>query len=57
MKIRNKERLSLYFFKFIRRLKLREYFHLAPSNSDNNNAISEDKRSELKWKTVNENKE
>ena len=57
MKIRNKEHLSLDFFKFIRRLKLREYFHSAPSNSDNNNAISEDKRSELKWKTVNENKE
>ena len=51
MKIRNKEGLSLDFFKFIRRLKLREYFHLAPSNSDNNNAISKDERSELKWET------
>ena len=47
----NKERLSLDFFKFIRRLKLREYFHSAPSNSDNNNDISKDERSELKWKT------
>ena len=47
----NKKRLSLDFFKFIRGLKLREYFHSAPSNSDNNNDISKDERSESKWKT------
>ena len=47
----NKERLSLDFFKFIRRLKLQEYFHSATSNSGNNNDISKDERSKLKWKT------
>ena len=48
----NKEKLSLDFFHFIRRLKLHEQFHTNPPNASTDEPCT-DERSKLKWKSKN----
>ena len=53
----NKEQLTLDFYHFICRLKLKEYFHFNPphNNQDNpkNHVTTDDKRSNLNWSNKN----
>ena len=53
----NKEQLKLDFYHFIRRLKLKEYFHFNPphNNQDNpeNHVTTNDERSNLNWSNKN----
>ena len=53
----NKEQLTLDFYHFIRRLKLKEYFHFNPphNNQDNpeNHVTTDDETSKLNWSNGN----